>query len=58
MTPNTMPFMIAGFTVVFLGIIFYVISLISRYRAVKRQLEMLADRENTDPSTETSSQEG
>ncbi len=41
MTPNTVPFMIAGFIVIFSGVIGYVISLIIRTQQTRTHLENL-----------------
>ncbi len=41
MTPDTSAYMIAGFSVILVGILIYVISLIVRTRTVTQQITML-----------------
>lgn len=41
MTPNTVSYMIAGFAVIFTGVIGYAISLISRKSNILKQLSKL-----------------
>ena len=55
MTPDTTAYMIAGLVVVFAGIIIYVISLYSRYAALKRQAELLVENDPSKHPAEPSS---
>ena len=41
MTPNTISYMIAGFIVIFAGVIGYAVSLIKRKRRILKQLSQL-----------------
>jgi hypothetical protein len=43
--PNTVNYMIAGYTVIFLALALYLASLVIRNRNAKRDLEMLEDIE-------------
>lgn len=44
MTPDTSSYMIAGFVVIFAGMIGYALSLVLRNKQVKRKLEILDDK--------------
>ncbi len=44
MTPNTISYMIAGFAVIFIGVIGYAVSLILRKRVVLKNLSKLVEK--------------
>ena len=45
MTPDTTAYMIAGFCVIFGGILIYVLSLVLRARRINRQINLLEDED-------------
>ena len=50
MTPDTTFYMIAGFTVIFTGIVIYVVSLVLRNNAAVHQMDLLTSSDEEDTS--------